>query len=649
MNQPASPTACPEYVVLLALSEGTLSDEQSELVFQHVLQCGDCDARLEQIEDESDTLIRALSAVPATVEDEETFRAMQSELLAHPERFEGVRHFDGENASDVPPGIALPMQLGNYELLEQIGVGAHGAVFRARHRRLERDVAVKLLMRAAVPYIDEFLNEMRVVGRLDHPNIIRATDAGEHDGLYFLVMEFVPGLDLSSLLRRSGGLSVPDACEIARQAALGLDFAHRHDLVHRDVKTSNLLFTAGGHVKLLDLGLATIPSRKSKTASTTQSGPRGTADYMAPEQWRESDAVTASADVYSLGCTLFKLLTGNPPYRPLPPGMTSKEMAHVEGAIPSLGSVRKEAPPRLEQLLGRMLAKEAGSRPGSAAEVAETLRQFAVGSDLPGLVRKHCPELKNTLSLVEEPSATLSRSTTSRRQVLLLGLLGITACGAFLANRRRDGARSVDMKAWRTLGPSVPGLLRVQETSDAEFATKGTEVELTSTAMALLHLGSPISRPFRWQTELHRGTWGESAGLFFRFRKLPDDAGFQFHTIEISTPKARQGEAAQNMLLWAAYDTRRLDEPTILAESRSTPALAGRCTFDLVIGRNGFPEVTCDGQRISSLNWTPAREAREFVVANIEKLPRIFAGRIGVFHRGGHTHVQSSKLKYLED
>ena len=141
-------------------------------------------------------------------------------------------------------------------------------------------------------------------------------------------------------------------------------------------------------------------------------------------------------------------------------------------------------------------------------------------------MRKHCPELKDALSLVEEPPATLSRSTTSRRTLLLLGLLGITACGAFLANRRRDGARSVDMKAWRALEPSVPGLLRVQEASDAKFTTNGTEVELTSTSVALLHLGSPISRPFRWQTELHRGAWGRIGGIVFSFSQVAGRRGF---------------------------------------------------------------------------------------------------------------------------
>jgi len=348
-------------------------------ISDHLVDCRSCDARLGSIEDQSDDFVRALAMLPATDEDEATFQSLQASLLANPEKF-GDDEATDILLSDVPSNIVLPIELGNYELLEQIGAGANGAVFRARHRRLEKQVAVKLLLNAAGPAVAEFLNEMRIIGKLHHPNVIQATDAGEHDGIYFLVMEYVPGVDVSSLLRQTKTLSVADACEIARRTALGLSVAHENDLVHRDVKTSNLLFTSAGNIKLLDLGLATISSRKA-SSSFEQSGPRGTADYMAPEQWREANSVTHSADIYSLGCTLFKLLTGSPPYRTIPESVSSLEEAHIRGAIPSISATGPAIPGGLDTLIRSMLAKSPEQRPATAKDVAEKLRRFAAGSD----------------------------------------------------------------------------------------------------------------------------------------------------------------------------------------------------------------------------------------------------------------------------
>lgn len=267
MQFPSSQTACPEFVRLLDLVEGRLPDSDAETVSLHVANCDACDERIERIEDQSDALIHALAALPANEEDERSFRELQALLLSSPEQFSTsdeslsatiLRDLAIQNRgpaeSLAPLETSLPFRLGNYDLLELIGQGAHGAVFRARHLRLDRQVAIKLLLRATGSYVDEFLKEMRIVGKLDHPHIIRATDAGEMDGIYFLAMEYVPGVDVTTLLRRSGPMGVADACEIARQTAVGLSCAHEHKLVHRDVKTSNLLFASNGVVKLLDLG-----------------------------------------------------------------------------------------------------------------------------------------------------------------------------------------------------------------------------------------------------------------------------------------------------------------------------------------------------------------------------------------------------------
>ena len=171
--------------------------------------------------------------------------------------------------------------LGSYQVTAKIGEGGMGEVYRARDTKLDRDVALKVLpadrMKDANA-VERFEREMRAVGKLDHPNIVRATDAGEADNMHYLVMEHVEGLDLSTLVRRVGPLPAADACEIARQTAIGLQEAHEHNMVHRDIKPSNVMRTPEGAVKLMDFGIAKLmePDKTTRIA--------GTPAYMAPEQ-----------------------------------------------------------------------------------------------------------------------------------------------------------------------------------------------------------------------------------------------------------------------------------------------------------------------------------------------------------------------------
>ena len=176
-------------------------------------------------------------------------------------------------------------KLPNYELGEQIGAGGMGTVHKAVHTWLGRTVAVKFIAKEALSdpeAISRFAHESRAIGRLDHPNIVRATDAGCVGGKHFLVTEFVDGCDLARLVKIVGPLRSADACEIIRQAALGLQHAHEQQLVHRDVKPSNLLLNRAGIVKLLDFGLARLAS--NQTTLTTTGQMIGTLDFLAPEQ-----------------------------------------------------------------------------------------------------------------------------------------------------------------------------------------------------------------------------------------------------------------------------------------------------------------------------------------------------------------------------
>lgn len=236
------------------------------------------------------------------------------------------------------------------------------------------------------------------VGKLDHPNIVRATDAGDHDGTHFLVMELVDGPNLSQIAKTIGPLRVADACELVRQAAEGLQHAYEHGLVHRDIKPSNLLLSDGRPspssvigspaVKILDLGLALLRENPTDQDELTSSGQiMGTLDYMAPEQASDTHSVDIRADLYSLGCTLYHLLAGSPPFSGSQYStILKKMMAHAQTPVPPLSNVRSDVPPKLLTILDRLLAKEPSERYATPAEVAAALQPFAQGAQLPELL-----------------------------------------------------------------------------------------------------------------------------------------------------------------------------------------------------------------------------------------------------------------------
>jgi len=257
--------------------------------------------------------------------------------------------------------------------------------------------------------ISRFEREMRAVGKISHPNVVQAYDAREIDGMPVLIMEFVDGLDLAELVRRAGRLPVAEACELIRQTALALQCAHEHGLVHRDIKPSNIMLARSGEVKLLDLGLARFRSGGLSAEGGTGVSPvlaestgkmpvppseemtgtgqaMGTADYMAPEQAADSRTVDIRADLYSLGCTLYKLLSGQGPFSgPAYHGTLEKMHAHVHQPAPPIRQLVLELPEALAAIIGRLLAKDPAARFSTPAEVAIALAPWCVGADLPAL------------------------------------------------------------------------------------------------------------------------------------------------------------------------------------------------------------------------------------------------------------------------
>jgi serine/threonine protein kinase len=301
------------------------------------------------------------------------------------------RPTDGQSSHSINMHFGMPVSpvstgphlLGEYEIGEKLGGGGMGVVYRARHRRLDRLVALKLLPVDAMrsePAVARFLREMRAIGSLKHPNVVEAHDAGERDGVVYLAMELLDGEDLAQLVKRSGPLPVPEACELARQAALGLYYLHERGLVHRDVKPSNLMRTSEGVVKVLDLGLARL--RQEDDSGLTGAGAcMGTPDFMAPEQGRDAAAADGRVDLYGLGATLFYLLAGKAPFGHHK-GLHDKLGAHRSESPPDVRKLRPEVPKALADLVGRLLAKDPSDRPQTAAEVAAALAAFIEKANL---------------------------------------------------------------------------------------------------------------------------------------------------------------------------------------------------------------------------------------------------------------------------
>ena len=389
MNEPQ----CLPREALKQYLTGWSDPEQSDLIESHLAECDACEQTIVALETDPDTLVEYLGH-KNQAQDPAGNSLIQNALAQSRELF-GNQTQQESSASDAfeDADVRTPSELGVYQLLRPLGHGGMGAVYLARHRKLGKELAIKILparrFRNQV-FAARFQREIRAAGELEHPAIVRATDAGEEHGTHYLVMEHIDGLDLSQLSRAVGKLSIPDACELIRNVALGLSHAHSQGIIHRDVKPSNLILSKSGETKILDFGLARIGPWEGESAELTTVGQlMGTLDYMAPEQAERADAVDYRADLYSLGATLFKLLCGRAPLAASPdlsPLAKLRLMATHEP--PSLDTLRPDAARELVDLVSRLLSRDPLNRPASADHVAEELRRFTDGNELVKLSAK---------------------------------------------------------------------------------------------------------------------------------------------------------------------------------------------------------------------------------------------------------------------
>jgi serine/threonine-protein kinase len=277
------------------------------------------------------------------------------------------------------------LRIGAYQILDRLGEGGMGTVYKGRHERMKRLVAIKVLARSVAEseaFLQRFQREVETVARLSHPNIVMAFDAGECVLGPYLVMEFVDGRDLATDVRQSGPLAVEPGIDVVIQAARGLGYAHGQGIIHRDIKPANLIRDGNGTTKVADLGLARLSSALTKpgdAGSLTQAGNIvGTVDFLPPEQALDSTSIDHRADIYSLGCTLYYLLTARPPYEA--ETVMAALLKHRDAPIPLMSVARPAIGAALDGIFARMVAKKAEDRYQSMAEVIRALESVPMSA-----------------------------------------------------------------------------------------------------------------------------------------------------------------------------------------------------------------------------------------------------------------------------
>jgi hypothetical protein len=351
---------------LAAFQAGRLAAPLAEAVAAHLAGCEACREILEHRA--SETKGSAVGAVSPTEAGAAPSRDASSPTIAGAVPAHGI-------GLTIPPALADHPR---YQILDLLGTGGMGAVYQAEHRLMERLVALKVINPTLVgdaAAVARFHLEVKAAARLSHPHIVTAYDAEQAGDTHFLVMEFVEGTSLAEVVKVRGALPVAYACDYIRQAALGLQHAFEQGMVHRDIKPHNLMLTPRGKVKILDFGLARFARETGQQAQLTAAGVvMGTPDFIAPEQATDPRKADIRADIYSLGCTLYYLLTAQVPF---PEGTAlQKVMAHLEDSPRSVHSFRNDVPPELARVLGRMLAKDPAKRFATPAEVVRALVPF---------------------------------------------------------------------------------------------------------------------------------------------------------------------------------------------------------------------------------------------------------------------------------
>ncbi len=539
MSDSRPDTNCPSRDELFACVVGTLPEGEADSVIEHVSSCSICQETIGAMDEADDTLVARLRCPNA----EEPFaeEPQYQSAAARAAAIVGACVEGGGNVTveESAEGL-LGTELGGYRLEAKLGEGGMGAVYKAVHTEMDRVVALKVLPESCLKdqrAVARFRREIKAIAQLNHPNIVQAYDAREVDGTRFLVMEYVEGMNLSDLVKRTGPLPVAEACELIRQSAVGLEYARQRGLVHRDIKPSNLMLTPEGQVKILDLGLALLDEMHSSSADelTNTGQMMGTLDYMAPEQGSDSHTVDIRADIYSLGATLYKLLTGRTPFGGAEYDTPVKKMMALATEDPEpIDTLRPEIPAELAAIVHRMLAKDPDDRPATPAEVAEALgdgpgARAATNQDLANLITRAYDDSQPSTaehSTGTTPHASSPSNDTSRAVTIAPA---ITVHPTTKTSRRRVSWKPLIATA-AVAGIILIGILLTLQTKHGTLIVQiddpNIEAKVAADSLTIKDLKSDRTYTVEpGQTRLPTGKYG----LIVR-----DDAGLEVDTPEFT-------------------------------------------------------------------------------------------------------------------
>jgi serine/threonine protein kinase len=610
--------------------------------------------------DEMETKVLPLLAKENTVDGAKLARALEKAGL-----------ITTYQADAICGGTLDDLRIGNYDVLDRLGAGGMGTVFKARHRRMKRIVALKVMSRnlcADEKAVQRFQREVETIARLQHPNIVMAYDADEAEVGHFLVMEFVNGKDLSSIVAQQGPLPLAEALDCILQAARGLEYAHQEGIIHRDIKPANLLLDAQGVVKVTDLGLARLHEQNSGQSSLTQAGGIvGTADYMSPEQAFDSATLDHRTDIYSLGCTLYFLLLGKAPFSGT--SIMATLLRHLEGPIPLLPALRPDVPTSVDVLFRRMIAKKSSERFQNMGEVVAALSAVEVPVGTTGAQVGSKGALKGkgsiiiqtrtstTASLKEDPSSQTmdlrpdSKEAKTQKPTILLVEPSRTQAGIIrkfldslgvevlppvqtgqealeICNKNNvtvvmsamhlKDMSGIQLAHGLTLKPPVPGFVLVSSESELQGAGSLSEFKNTH----ILH------KPFAVEKLV------ETLNAITGLKLSSSSAGTGTIENKITTvvePKGRADRARLKVLLVDDSSTARVYAKSMLqklgfttfieaGDGAQAVAILAREPFDLIISDYNMPLM--DGQALLSyLRGNPATQAIPVVMVTTETNP----------------------------
>lgn len=668
LNPAPTPGSCPNQDQLLALIQGVVPPDDARLLQTHLEHCQHCKGLYQTLFAAQHTRLLpndADNSNPSVAPDQD--RSSNRPTVSAP----AVVATSPRAATRVEEA-ALPRRIGQYRIVGKLGRGGMGLVLRGWHPRLKKWVAVKLLSSAAMNQaaaLTRFNREMQLIARLQHPNIIRATDAGEDKGIHYLVMDLVEGMDLAHLVRQVGPLGVADAVEIIRQAALALAHAHEHQLVHRDLKPSNLILSTRGEVKMLDLGLALLRGEAAIDSLTPTGQLMGTADYMAPEQWEACHQVDIRADIYSLGCTLFYLLTGRAPFPdPAYSTLARKMSAHLRLTPPSVTQLRPEIPVVLAALLERMLAKDPAERPQDPETLSVALTSFTQEANLLRLVQSlhlpappaapedlpepDCPEDESEVPTQDSLPRTLvdqpSRGLLSVRRATILAMGAALIAAVCLVVFRPDfgastppppGPRVFRKGVWTDLLDRPPEVIHwwaPAGDSAQVYNPESRSLTVQTFSTALLGLGQTTATTYRLRLGMQQTFWSGNCGLFLGGRKIDGGHQVQFLQLRNNLGPNREFGIARGI---CTIQRRDPDNPLVTLSSRKSHQVLtpeGREYFlEVTVGTGGVHVVRWDGSTCPLLMEKGLNDLFS---------PEDYRGTFGIFCGGGSAVIIRTAL-----